>query len=170
MSYFDEITKAMTLLSKDKRVYFLGQSVKYPGNALFKTLKDIPMNRRYELGVCEELQMGISTGLALTGLIPVSIYPRMDFLICAMNQLVNHLDSNLYPGKVIIRTAIGSKSPLYPGVQHCQNHTGALMLMLKNVKVIYLVDPEEIVLAYDEALHSPGSYLMVEDCNLYGME
>ena len=36
--------------------------------------------------------MGISTGLALNGFIPVSCYPRFDFLILALNQLVNHLD------------------------------------------------------------------------------
>ena len=35
--------------------------------------------------------MGISTGLALNGFIP-DCYPRFDFLILALNQLVNHLD------------------------------------------------------------------------------
>ena len=35
--------------------------------------------------------MGISTGLTGNGYIPVSCYPRFDFLILAMNQLINHL-------------------------------------------------------------------------------
>ena len=36
--------------------------------------------------------MGLSLGLALQGFVPVSIYPRIDFLLSATNQLVNHLD------------------------------------------------------------------------------
>ena len=42
--------------------------------------------------MAEELQMGITTGLALNGSIPVSIFPRWNFLMLAMNQLINHLD------------------------------------------------------------------------------
>ena len=53
--------------------------------------------------------MGISTGLALSGYVPVTCYPRFDFLLLAMNQLVNHLDkirvmsNNEFQPKVIIR-------------------------------------------------------------------
>ena len=36
--------------------------------------------------------MGMTTGLALAGAVPVSIFPRWNFLLCAMSQLVNHLD------------------------------------------------------------------------------
>ena len=36
--------------------------------------------------------MGMSIGLALNGYIPITCFPRFDFLILAFNQLVNHLD------------------------------------------------------------------------------
>ena len=84
---------------------------------------------KIELPVFEEVQMGISTGLALEGFIPITCYPRFDFLILAMNQLVNHLDklrflsNNSFQPRVIIRTSIGSKKPLNGGVQHTQNYT-----------------------------------------------
>ena len=45
-----------------------------------------------ELPVAEEMQMGMSFGMSLDGTIPISIYPRWNFLLCAINQLVNHLD------------------------------------------------------------------------------
>ena len=38
------------------------------------TLKDVPRDRLIELPVFEEMQMGMTTGLALTGLVPVSIF------------------------------------------------------------------------------------------------
>ena len=58
---------------------------------LFLTLLKMLMIKKIELPVFEDVQMGLSTGLALQGFIPITCYPRFDFLILAMNQLVNHL-------------------------------------------------------------------------------
>ena len=85
--------------------------------------------KKLELPVFEDAQMGMSIGLALNGYVPITCYPRFDFLILAMNQLVNHLDKirkmsrNEMKPKVIIRTSIGSKIPLDGGPQHTQNYT-----------------------------------------------
>ena len=128
----------MKYLAKDKRTLFLGQSVKYSGNAIFNTLKEVD-DKKIELPVFEDVQMGISTGLALQGYIPITCYPRFDFLILAMNQLVNHLDKirhmsfDEFKPRVIIRTSIGSKKPLDGGVQHTQNYTKIFMNILKEV-------------------------------------
>lgn len=172
-TYRGELTKAMNMLAEDHKVVFLGQSVVYPGNAIFGTLENIPPERRIELPVMEEAQMGISIGLALEGYIPVSIFPRMDFLILAVNQLVNHLDKieemscGQFKPKVIIRTAVGATDPLYPGVQHCQDHTDALRLMLTNVDVVKLTEGRDIVPAYKRALESSKPTMLVELANLY---
>ena len=103
--------------------------------------------------------MGLSTGLALNGFIPVSCYPRFDFLVLAFNQLVNHLDklnqmsSNKLKAKVIIRTSIGSKNPLNGGPQHTQDHTSALKKMLTNVEVVKLEKTNQIFKSYKTALN-----------------
>ena len=57
---------------------------------------------------------------------------------------------------------IGSKKPLYPGPQHCQDHTEAYKLMLKNIDVIRLENPEDIFTAYENALKSDKSTLLAE--------
>ena len=36
--------------------------------------------------------MGISTGLALSGFTPITCYPRFDFFILSLNQLINQFD------------------------------------------------------------------------------
>ena len=41
MSYFNEIKKSMSFLSKQKKTIFLGQSVEVPGNLIFKSLQHI---------------------------------------------------------------------------------------------------------------------------------
>lgn len=168
MNFKEELAKAMSWLGDNSRTILIGQSVAYPGHLLFSTLEHIPMPKRIELPVTEEMQMGLSIGLALEGFIPVSIYPRIDFLILASNQLVNHLDKveqmshGEFAPKVIIRTMIGSISPLNPGPQHSQDHTEALRLMLTNTDVVKLTKAEEIVPAYQRALESPRSTILVE--------
>ena len=162
------MTDAMTMLAQDPRVVFMGQQVAYPGHVVYETLKHIPEDRRLELPVAEEFQMGFATGLALAGFIPVSVYPRLDFLMLAMNQLVNHLDKleemslgELKP-KVIIRTMLGTTRPLNPGPQHSADHRRALCLMLTNIDVLSVASFEEVALVYKQALESPRSTIVVE--------
>ena len=71
----------MKMLSKKKQTIFIGQSVEYSGNAIYNTLQGIPSHKKLELPVFEEVQMGMSLGLAMDGYIPISIYPRKQ-LIC----------------------------------------------------------------------------------------
>ena len=92
MKYFDTLSFAMEKLSKNKKTIFLGQAVEYPGTAMFNTLKKVDKKKLIELPVAEEMQMGLTIGYALNGDIPISIYPRYNFLLLAINQLVNHLD------------------------------------------------------------------------------
>lgn len=158
----------MRLLAADPRVVFIGQNVAYPGNVIFDSLDGVPMNQRIELPVIEETQMGMAIGMSLTGYIPVSIYPRMDFLLLCMNQLVNHLDkislmsNGGYNPKVIIRTKVGAKTPLDAGPQHTQDHTEALRSMLTTVRVVKLTDLSQAVAVYREALEADVSTLVVE--------
>ncbi len=175
MSYRSELIRSMKYLSKNKRVIFLGQSVNYSGNAIFNTLKDISSKKKIELPVFEDTQMGMSTGLALNGFIPVTCYPRFDFLILSLNQLVNHLDKlkDMSLGKldarVIIRTSIGSKNPLDGGPQHTQDHTSALKLMLSNIEVVKLQKTNQIFKAYKKALNRKDkkSTLLIEYGDFY---
>lgn len=175
MSYFNELTRAMTWLGEKEDTIFIGQCVKYPGNALFNTLNNVPQEKRIEMPVAEEMQMGISIGLSLMGKLPISIYPRMDFLMCAMNQLVNHLDkieqfsNSQYKSKIMIRTCIGSTKPLHPGVQHCSDYTEGIRALLHNVNVVKL-SKGDIEEAYCKAYYDLASTILIEEADLYGVE
>ena len=124
--YMDELTRSMEYLGKFDNTIFIGQSVEVAGTAMRNTLLNIDDNKLVEMPVDEDFQMGLATGMALTGLIPISIFPRWNFLLLATNQIVNHLDKlreitqNKNPGKVIIRTGIGSVIPLHPGPGWCR--------------------------------------------------
>ena len=175
MKYFDEIKKSMNFLSKNSKTIFLGQAVLFPGTAMTDTLKDVPKEKLIELPVFEEIQMGMSIGFALEGKIPISIYPRWNFLLLAVNQLVNHLDkipkmsNNAFIPKVIIRTGVGSQRPLHPQFQHTGDFSDAFKKMLTNIDVIKLNEPEEVFPAYKKALEREDkmSTLIVEVCDYY---
>jgi len=159
MKYLDELQRSMSLLGKDSRVLFLGQAVSCAGTAMSNTLKNIEPAKLLELPVDEELQMGMSIGLALDGYVPVSIFPRWNFLLLAVNQIVNHLDklpvisNGGYQPKIIIRTSIGSERPLHPQHQHVGDFTEAFRLMCTSVEIIRCDEPEQICPAYEKALN-----------------
>jgi pyruvate/2-oxoglutarate/acetoin dehydrogenase E1 component len=175
MSYKTELVKSMNFLSKKKDTIFIGQSVTYPGNSMFNTLVNVPLKKKIELPIFEDVQMGISIGLALKGFVPITCYPRFDFLILAMNQIVNHLDKirvmsrNEMRPKVIIRTAIGAKFPLDGGVQHTQDFTKIFKDILKEIIVIKLNNPSNIFKEFSKAYNNREnkSYLFIEDGDHY---
>ena len=178
-NYFDELTRAMTLVSQYPNVKFIGQLVVWDGHALFKTLKNVPMEQRLELPVSEDFQMGLSTGMALEGWTVVSIFPRMDFLILACNQLTNHLvniqnvSAGGYKPRVIIRVSVGATEPLYSGPQHCQDHGAVMRILCRNgVEVVELKRKSQIWPAYLNALTREDCKptLLIEYGDLYNRE
>jgi acetoin:2,6-dichlorophenolindophenol oxidoreductase subunit beta len=173
MIYIDEIQKGMDLLAS-YNAKFVGQAVAFKGTSLTNQVKGYPANRLVELPVAEEFQMGFCIGLALRGQLPVSMYPRSNFAILACNQIVNHLDKwyKMCNGniKVIIKIAVGSSYPLDPGEQHKANYAEAFKSMCEDIEVVDLLYPHQIYPAYERALKSLGSSILIEHADLYKLE
>ncbi|MEK6878385.1 MAG: hypothetical protein AABY22_02190, partial [Nanoarchaeota archaeon] len=133
-------------------------------------------NRKVELPVLEEVQAGIGTGLSLIGFKVLSIYPRFDFFIIALNQLINHLDkfeemsSGQFKPKVIFRVCVGSVAPLMPGPQHCQDYYNEIKSMCKNINVVKLDKAEMVYEEYKKAVESDKSTILVEYSDLYNAD
>jgi pyruvate/2-oxoglutarate/acetoin dehydrogenase E1 component len=158
MKYFNELKRAMRFLAEDPKTVFIGQAVEFEGTGVYDSLVHLPSNKKIELPVAEYLQCGMANGLAIEGLIPVSIFPRWNFLLMGVDQIVNHLDKfasmscNKLTPKVIIRVAVGSEYPVDPQCQHKGNFTTAFKSMVTNIDIIELVEPEDIFPAYEKAL------------------
>ena len=168
MKYKDEIIKSMEWLAEKNDTTFIGQSVLHSGNAIYNTLKTIDEEKRIEVPVFEEVQMGMCTGMALNGLVPICCFPRFDFILRCMDSLVNHLDKmqhmteGTFKPKVIIRTSIGAKEPLDGGIQHTQDYSDSIMRMLHEVNVVLLNEPEQIFPEFEEAYNTDCSTLLIE--------
>jgi pyruvate/2-oxoglutarate/acetoin dehydrogenase E1 component len=159
MKYYEELQKAMSLVAEHPKTIFIGQAVEFEGTGLFESLKHLPANKKIELPVAEYLQCGLANGIAIEGLIPVSIFPRWNFLLMGTDQIINHLDKFITMSdgtcrpKVIIRVAVGSETPVDPQCQHKGNFSNSFRQMLKNIEVIELEESNEIVPAYEKALN-----------------
>ena len=164
--YKDELTKSMNYLASKDNTIFVGQQIVYRGNPMSTTIEEVPKERMIETPVFEEIQLGMSTGLSITGQCVVSFYPRWDFLICASNQLVTHLDNfkemTNQDAHVIIRVGKGSDDPLDPGVQHKGDYSDAFRKILKNVEIINFNSHENIYETYVKAYENKKPIILVE--------
>ena len=171
ISYKDELTTAMTYLGEQDNTIFIGQQIVYAGNPMSTTLGNVSKDKMIELPVMEETQMGMSLGLAMTGKTVITFYPRWDFIVLAVNQLVNHVDKyNLMTGKTVnllIRLGKGSDTPLDPGHQHKGNYLNEFKSMCPNIKFHNLISATDIVATYKEAYSSGGVHVLVEYPELY---
>tara|TARA_R110000796_G_scaffold118426_1_gene232136 strand:+ start:8326 stop:8847 length:522 start_codon:yes stop_codon:yes gene_type:complete len=173
MDYKEQVFKGMELLNSHPKTIFIGQAVEYKGTSLTHQVKKFPKDKLLELPVAEELQAGMALGLALEGYIPVSIYPRMNFIILAMNQIVNHLDKweamsvGQSKPKIIMKAVVGSQYPLDPGHQHKANYAECFKSACTNINVVELLYPEQVLPAYEQALNSDISTIIIEHGDLY---
>ena len=147
----------MNFLGRQKNTIFIGQAVEVPGTAMTNTLSQIKKKKLMELPVAEEMQMGASLGLAMDGYVPISIFPRWNFLLYGVNQLINHIDKfqtmngkKIKP-KIIIRTGVGSKRPLHPQYQHIGDFTEGFKKMFTNIEIINLKEAKDIFPSYKKA-------------------
>lgn len=170
-TYFGELCLAMAGLAAYPNAIFLGQGVGCAGTTMSDTFRDVPAEKRLEMPVAEDMQMGMAIGMALGGYLPVCIFPRWNFLVCAANQIINHLDRlPLYSGykpKVIIRTAVPSNRPFDPGPQHDDDFSRPFHDMLRTVRVVRLISDAMIVPEYQRAIEREESTIMVEFTEKY---
>lgn len=171
--YLDELCRAMNWLGQQPDSIFIGQGVADGGTFMYKTFENISSDKKIEYPVAEQFQMGASIGWAIGGYTCISVYPRHNFLLLGLSELVNLLDNmpeitqSDYMPKVIIRTAQGTLNPIYPGVQHAGHFTEAFRKLLRNVEIIELTKSEDIFPAYEHAYYKNGATLITEFGDLY---
>src|SRR5438477_13169810 len=131
MTYKEALTAAMDELARDPMIRFIGYGVSI-GKAM-GTLKNVPDSQLIEMPVAENLMVGFAIGLALKGLKPVVFIERFDFILNALDAVVNHLDKigDISRGEfrptIILRVVVGNRQkPLFTGETHTQDFSVAM--------------------------------------------
>jgi pyruvate/2-oxoglutarate/acetoin dehydrogenase E1 component len=153
MDYKQELTQAMTAMGRDPRTRFIGYGVSI-GKAM-GTLKEINDTQLIEMPVAENLMVSFGIGLSLKGLLPVVFIERFDFILNAMDAIVNHLDKIAVASEgefrpaMILRIVVGNrKKPLFTGATHTQDLSRMLQKAV-TFPVIQLHTPAQIKPVYE---------------------
>lgn len=174
MKYKDKLKESMTWLSKKDEVVFIGEGLINAGR-IYGTLDDVPSGKCIEMPICENLIVGCAIGLAIRGYHPVVVFQRMDFMLLASDQIINHMalmqrmSGGLVTLPIIIRAIIGSRDPKFDvGPQH--NHD--LTHIFEPYLATYRIDEDhcnpDIYKTVNEAMTKPA--LIVEDRDLYEVD
>ncbi len=155
LTYRQALAQSMTMLGQDPltRVVGYGLTVGHEKSSF----AGVPLSSIVETTVAENLMTGIGIGLALTGHKPVIFYERFDFVLNALDAIVNHLDAaeTISKGEFrptcILRIVVGNtQNPLFTGHTHTRNHAEALKRMVR-FPVWQVRSPAEVMTAYEES-------------------
>jgi len=145
LSYVTAIREALELaLTHDERVFIMGQGVDDPVGMFGITLdlhKKYGEDRVFDTPLSENALTGVATGAALTGMRPIYMHNRPDFLLLAMDQIVNHASkwSYMFGGRIhvpiVIWAAVGR------GWGGAAQHTQTLQSLFMHVPGLRLVMP-----------------------------
>lgn len=145
LSYVEAVREATDLeMARDPAVVLFGLDVDDP-KAIQGTTRGLVEKygpqRVFGTPLSEDAMTGAAVGMALAGLRPIHVHIRMDFLLLAMNQLVNVAAKSryMYGGKasvpLVVRSMIGKSWG--QGAQHSQG----LHSMLMHVPGLKVVAP-----------------------------
>jgi len=176
MTYKEALTAAMSTFAADPISRFVGYGLR-DGKGGNGTMKTIPNEKIVETTVAENLLIGMAHGMALTGLRPLALIERADFLANGMSALTHHLDCSKLISKgqfnpcVVIRVIVGnSQKPLFTGYTHTRNFAPAMRALLR-MPVYELRTPDEVEAGYERAFKEQregvGSSMLFEFKDIY---
>jgi pyruvate dehydrogenase E1 component beta subunit len=172
LTYAQAIREAHAqMLALDARVFVIGQglwSPWYAGTSLEGLDRDFGCARVVDTPVSENAVTGMAVGAALAGLRPIVFHPRMDFMLLAMDPIVNQAAnwSYLFGGRVplVIRAVINRGGE--QGAQHSQA-LHAMFMHVPGLKVVMPSTPADAKGLLMAAMADPGPVLYIDDRWLY---
>jgi len=173
IKYKEAIKESIEIISQDPNSIFLGYNVKY-GSMGDGAYKNIPTEKLIETPVAENLMLSMAIGMSINGYLPIVFYERFDFILNALDAMVNHLDKikdmseGQFKPKVIIRAVIGGKlKPFFTGPTHTQDFTETIKSLVRFPVIKLFPDYQSIKNTYLSALNSKESTLIIEEKDLY---
>jgi acetoin:2,6-dichlorophenolindophenol oxidoreductase subunit beta len=174
LTYAQAIREAHAqLLRTDDRVFVIGQglwSPWYAGSSLEDLDKEFGKNRILDSPVAENATTGLAVGAALAGMRPIVFHPRMDFMMLAVDPLVNQAAnwSYLFAGQqgvpVVVRAVINRGGE--QGAQHSQA-LHSFFLHVPGIKVVMPSTPADAKGLLLAAVEDPNPVLYIDDRWLY---
>jgi len=145
ITYVKAVNEALTqILEGDPNALLIGQGVTSPWYVGSTTvgLKDrFGPSRVIDPPVSENAITGVAAGAALAGMHPILVFPRMDFMYYAMDQIVNHASnwSFMFGGQANVPLTIWGI--INRGGEQSVQHSQALQAVFAHVPGLKVVMP-----------------------------
>ena len=174
LAYVDALREGMAQeMRRDPRVLLFGLDVddhKAIQGSTRGLVQEFGAERVFGTPLSEDAMTGVAIGAAMAGMRPVHVHIRMDFLMLAMNQLVNIAakSSYMYDGQVkvpmVVRSMIGKSWG--QGAQHSQG-LHAMFMHVPGLKVVAPSNAYDAKGALIAAIRDDNPVIFVEHRLLY---
>jgi pyruvate/2-oxoglutarate/acetoin dehydrogenase E1 component len=169
ISYVDAVREATDLeMDRDPSVMVFGLDVDDPKAIQGTTaglLEKYGSERVFGTPLAEDAMTGVAVGAALAGLRPIHVHIRMDFVLLAMNQLINMAAKSyyMYGGQMsvplVVRSMIGKSWG--QGAQHSQG-LYSFFMHVPGLKVVAPTTPYDAKGCLIEAIRDNNPVMYVE--------
>lgn len=174
LSYPEAIREAIEQeMLRDSSVIVLGEGVDDPKRILGTTkglVERFGAERVFDTPLSEDGMTGVAIGAALGGLRPIHTHIRMDFMLLAMNQIINMAAKMhyMFGGAVyvplVIRSMIGKSWG--QGPQHSQS-TYPLLMNIPGLKIVAPSTPYDAKGCLVSAIRDDNPVIFIEHRLLY---
>ena len=175
LSYVEAINEALSqLLDRDERTLLIGQGVNSPwyvGSATRGLFNRFGPDRVIDTPVSENGITGVATGAALAGMRPILVFPRMDFMYYAMDQIANHAANwhYMFGGQLSVPLTIWAI--INRGGEQSAQHSQALQAVFSHIpglKVVMPGTPYDAKGLLVAAVEDDNPVVYIDDRWLYG--
>jgi pyruvate dehydrogenase E1 component beta subunit len=145
LSYRDAICEALDqALSRDSRVFLIGEGIDDPGG-VFGSTKGLAgrhgRTRVMDMPLAENGLTGVCAGAAMTGMRPVMIHMRVDFLPMAMDQIINHVAKWSYMTGGSVKVPLTIRAITGRGWGSAAQHSQSLHALFAHIPGLNVVMP-----------------------------
>ncbi|MFC1807250.1 alpha-ketoacid dehydrogenase subunit beta [Candidatus Omnitrophota bacterium] len=174
LTYKEAITEAIwQVMEKDPSVFIMGEGVDHCG-WIFGTTKGLGerfgKNRAFDTPIAENTITGIASGAGLCGLKPIIVHARMDFLMLAMDQIINHASKMRYMSGGRVRVPLVVRTMIGGGWGSAAQHSQGLQAFFAHapgLKVVMPSTPYDLKGLFVSSIRSKDPVIFIETKFLY---
>ncbi|MBS3918862.1 MAG: alpha-ketoacid dehydrogenase subunit beta [Deltaproteobacteria bacterium] len=164
------------MMEMDKAVFLIGQGVKSPwyvGNTARGLMEKYGPQRVIDTPVSENAITGAAVGAAIVGMRPIVVHPRMDFMLYALDPIINEAANwhYMFGGKSSVPVVIWGI--INRGGEQAAQHSQALHALFSHIPGLKVVMPST---PYDakglmiSAIQDNNPVVYIDDRWLYTLE
>jgi acetoin:2,6-dichlorophenolindophenol oxidoreductase subunit beta len=177
LSYSLAINEALfQMMAADPSIFLIGQGVKSPwyvGDTAQGLLEKFGTDRVIDTPVSENAMTGAAVGAALSGMRPIVVHPRMDFMFYAFDPIINQAANWYYMNGGKLPVPVVFWGIINRGGEQAAQHSQSLHAMFAQIpglKVVMPATPYDAKGLMVAAIREPNPVVFIDDRWLYRLE